>query len=158
MKSYAEGTEVPVEKSKAEIENIVGRAGADEFASGSRPGQSMIQFKLKGRVIRFMLPLPDKADKKFMVYGQYNNRHRTPEQAHKVWEQACREKWRALFLSIKAKLYSIETGIEQFDSAFMAQIVMPNGKTMEELAVPMIAQAYERGTMPDMNVLALTYD
>jgi hypothetical protein len=60
-------------------------------------------------------------------------------------------------LSIKAKLYSVECGIEQFDSAFMAQVVMPNGKTMEELAVPMIKQAYERGTMPDMNVLALTY-
>jgi len=39
----------------------------------------------------------------------------------------------------------------------MAQIVMPNGKTMEELCVPMIGQAYESGQMPDMNVLALTY-
>jgi hypothetical protein len=157
MKSYAEGTEVSVEKSKSEIEAILQKAGCDEFATGARPTQAMIQFKLKGRVIRFLLPLPDRNDKKFVVCGQYGNRRRTPEMAYKAWEQACREKWRALFLSIKAKLYSIETGIEQFDSAFMAQIVMPNGKTMEELAVPMITQAYERGTMPDMNVLALTY-
>ncbi len=157
MKSYAEGTEVSVEKSKGEIEALIQKAGADEFASGSRPGQSMIQFKLKGRVIRFTLPLPDKNDKKFSLCGQYNNRRRMPEMAHKAWEQACREKWRALYLSIKAKLYSIETGIEQFDSAFMGQIVMPNGKTIEELVVPMICQAYERGSMPDMNVLALTY-
>lgn len=157
MRQFAEGTEVSVEKSKGEIEGLISKAGADEFASGSKPGQSMIQFKLQGRIIRFTLPLPDKSDKKFIVYGQYGNRRRTPEQAYKAWEQACREKWRALYLSIKAKLYSIETGIEQFDSAFMAQIVMPNGRTMEELAVPMICQAYERGGMPDFNVLALTY-
>lgn len=157
MKSYAEGTEVSVEKSKGEIEALIQKAGADEFASGSKPGQSMIQFKLSGRVIRFTLPLPDKTDKKFNFCGRYNNRHRAPEMAYKAWEQACREKWRALYLSIKAKLYSVECGIEQFDSAFMAQVVMPNGRTMEELAVPMICQAYERGTMPDMNVLALTY-
>jgi hypothetical protein len=157
MRSYAEGTEVSVEKSKSEIEAILQKAGCEEFASGSRPTQAMIQFKLRSRVIRFLLPLPDKNDKKFTLCGRYNSVRRSPEQAYKVWEQACREKWRALFLSIKAKLYSIETGIEQFDSAFMAQIVMPNGKTMEELAVPMIAQAYERGSMPDMNVLALTY-
>jgi hypothetical protein len=125
-----------------------------------RPTQAMIQFKLKGRVIRFMLPLPDQNERRFthVKTSQWGSeRPRNVEQSYKVWEQACREKWRALFLSIKAKLYSIETGIEQFDSAFMAQIVMPNGKTMEELAVPMIAQAYERGSMPDMNVLALTY-
>jgi hypothetical protein len=157
MKSYAEGTEVSVEKSKSEIEAILSKAGCEEFASGSRPKQAMIQFKLKKRVIRFLLPLPDKDDPKFTKCGRYNNQTRSPEMAYKAWEQSCREKWRALFLSIKAKLYSIETGIEQFDSAFMAQIVMPNGKTMEELAVPMICQAYERGSMPDMNVLALTY-
>jgi hypothetical protein len=156
MRQFAEGTSVSVEKSKGEIEALVNRAGAEAFASGSRPGQSMIQFQLKGRVIRFTLPLPNRADKKFTQTGRYS-RLRTPEAAYTLWEQSCREKWRALFLSIKAKLYSIESGIETFDSAFMAQVVMPNGKTMEELCVPMIATAYESGQMPDMNVLALTY-
>lgn len=37
MKSYAEGTEVSVEKSKGEIEALISKAGADEFASGTRP-------------------------------------------------------------------------------------------------------------------------
>lgn len=154
--TYAQNTEVSVEKSKGEIEALISKAGADEFASGTRPGQSMIQFKLQGRVIRFVLPLPNKGDPSF-ARSPGGRRWRDADGQYKAWEQACREKWRALFLSIKAKLYSIETGIEQFDSAFMAQIVMPNGRTMEELCVPMIAQAYERGTMPDMNVLALTY-
>lgn len=157
MRQFAEGTEVSVERSKGEIEALISKAGALEFASGTRPGQAMIQFKLRERVIRFTLPLPSKDDKKFQKCGRYNSLQRTEDQVHKVWEQACREKWRALFLSIKAKLCSVECGIETFDSAFMAQVVMPNGRTLEELVVPMIHQAYERGTMPDMNVLALTY-
>ena len=157
MRQFAQGTSVSVEKTKGEIEALVSKAGADAFASASKLGQAMIQFKLKERVIRFGLPLPDRNAKQFSHCGRYMTQLRAPEAAYKAWEQACREKWRALFLSIKAKLYSIETGIEQFDSAFMAQIVMPNRKTMEELCVPMIGQAYESGQMPDMNVLALTY-
>lgn len=155
MRAFAETTSVSVEKTRGEIESIVNRSGADAFASATSAGKAMIQFQLRGRIIRFMLPLPDKGDKKFTRCGRYNERVRTIDAAYAAWEQACRSKWRALFLSIKAKLYSIETGIEQFDSAFMAQIVMPNGKTMEELAVPMIADAYKHGRMPDMTVLAL---
>jgi hypothetical protein len=158
MNSYASGTSVSVEKTKGEIEGLVTRAGADAFASAFANGQAQLQFKLKERIIRFRLPLPKRDDPRFMKRKKYNYMvNNTDEQAYRLWEQACREKWRALFLSIKAKLYSIESGIESFDSAFMAQVVMPNGKTMEELAVPMIEQAYERGAMPDMNVLALTY-
>jgi hypothetical protein len=107
-------------------------------------------------VIRFTLPLPSKEDADF-ARTPGGRRWRDADGQYKAWEQACREKWRALFLSVKSKLYSIETGIETFDSAFMAQIVMPNGQTMEELALPLIADAYTKGKMPDMNVLALTY-
>src|SRR5580765_8295670 len=139
MNAYAENTNVSVEKTKGSIEAIVNQAGADTFGSMSSGDRAMIQFKLKERIIRFTLPLPDKADPKFLKCGRYNERTRSPEQAYAQWEQACRSKWRALFLSIKAKLHSIESGIEHFDSAFMAQIVMPSGQTMEEVATPLIA-------------------
>ena len=67
-----------------------------------------------------------------------------------AWEQACRQRWRALSLSIKAKLESVESGIEEFESVFMAQVVTPNGKTLEEEVRPVIAQAYETGKMPTL--------
>ncbi len=155
MRSYAEGTMVSVEKSRGEIEALVSKAGADAFASASKKGEAMIQFQLGGRVIRFRLPLPDRENAQFALTPG-GRRRRDEAGKYQAWEQSCREKWRALYLSIKAKLYSIETGIETFDSAFMAHIVMPNGRTMEELAVPLIEHAYECGKMPDMNVLALT--
>lgn len=156
MRQFAENTNVSVEKTKGAIEAIVTQAGADAFASMSDTGRAAIQFRLRSRILRFTLPLPDKNDPKFSKCGRYNERTRTAEATYAAWEQACRSKWRALFLSIKAKLHSIESGIETFDSAFMAQIVMPSGQTMEEVAVPLIEQAYKSGKMPTMNLLALT--
>ena len=69
------------------------------------------------------------------------------EAAH---EQATRQRWRALALSIKAKLESVESGIEQFEEAFMAQIVLPNGKTVGEWVAPQIEASYKSGNMPPM--------
>lgn len=53
-------------------------------------------------------------------------------------------------LAIKSKLESVESGIEQFDEAFMAQIVLPDGRTMAEYAMPQIAKSYTSGTMPPL--------
>jgi hypothetical protein len=64
-----------------------------------------------------------------------------------AWEQACRSRWRALFLCIKAKLESIESGIETFEDAFLAHIQMPDGKTVAEHVKPNIAIAYQTNPM-----------
>lgn len=58
--------------------------------------------------------------------------------------------WRALLLTIKAKLEAVAGGIEEFDDAFMAQIVLPTGETMGERSRPLIAQAYESGKVPPL--------
>jgi hypothetical protein len=142
--SYAAQTEVPVDRSKAEIERTLQRYGATEFASGWKMGRAMMQFLMMDRQIRFVLPLPTTEEFKTSEKG----RRRTDAQAYTAYEQACRQRWRALLLCIKAKLESAQSGIEAFETAFMGQIVMPNGKTMEELALPQIKLAYESGKMP----------
>ena len=63
MARYAESTSVSAEKSRGEIERILQRYGADMFSYGWEGRQAAIQFAAKGRRIRFLLPLPDKADK-----------------------------------------------------------------------------------------------
>lgn len=62
-------------------------------------------------------------------------------------EQQTRAKWRALLLCIKAKLESVESGIESFENAFMAHVVMPDGRTVGEHIRPRIASAYAEGKM-----------
>ncbi|WP_210386043.1 hypothetical protein [Phyllobacterium sp. SYP-B3895] len=72
---------------------------------------------------------------------------RTKDQQLQAWEQACRSRWRALLLSIKAKLESVEAGIETFEDAFLAHIQMPDGLSVSEHVRPRIATAYETNSM-----------
>jgi hypothetical protein len=144
---YASETSVSVEKSKAEIERLLQRYGAKEFAHGWKAGRAVIQFGMMDRCVRFILPLPDKIEFAKTPSGR---RTRSDADTLKAWEQGCRQRWRALTLTIKAKLESVESGIEEFDTAFMGQVVMPNGKTISEEITPMIEQAYKTGKMPSL--------
>jgi len=141
---YAQQTSVSVEKSKADIERLLMKYGAAKFGLGWDLVGATIGFQLSGRYIRFTLPLPDKGSKEFM-YTPEKKRMRSTEESLKAWEQACRQKWRALALVIKAKLEAVESGITTFEDEFMANIVMPGGKTVSEMVRPEIAQAYESG-------------
>lgn len=111
--AYAEQTTVPVERSRAEIERTVAAYGARGFVSGwTDTGRAMIEFLAHGRRVRFVLHTPDPADKLYTQYRHSSGKMlpRDPATARKFWEQACRSRWRALHLCIKAKLESVESG------------------------------------------------
>ncbi len=146
---YAKDTNVPVEKSKAEIEGILRRYGADRFMSGWGPKCASIQFVVQGRHVKFLLPLPDQNDAQFRTTPE-RKRVRSPEQQHEAWEQACRQRWRALALSIKAKLEAVSVGITTFEEEFLAHIVLPDGQTVGNWMSPQIEASYKNGGMPQM--------
>jgi hypothetical protein len=148
MARYAENTEVSCERSQAEIRAIIGRYGAARYATLDEPGRAAIMFEVENRRIRFTLPLPDVADKQFDKDGRGSIR--SIDSRHKVWEQACRQRWRALALAIKAKLEAVETGIASFEEEFLNYIVLPDGVTVGEFIRPQIEVAYSKGTMPKM--------
>lgn len=145
MSRFAENTDVPVEKSRAEIERLIVRYGATSTAFMNGPGRAMIAFEASGRRILFELPLPDQADKRFERDGR--NSVRGPEKRYAAWEQACRQKWRALALVIKAKLEAVASGITTFEDEFLAHIVMPDGQTVGQHVRPTIAATYDSGQM-----------
>lgn len=148
MARFAEGTEVSVERSRAEIERLIIRYGATSTAFFNGPNEAMIVFEAKERRIMFRLPLPARDDKAFTTFKRGFNAHeRTAEGALAQWEQACRQRWRALALVIKAKLEAVESGITTFEDEFLAHIVMPDGNTVSSHIRPRIAQAYETNTM-----------
>lgn len=64
--------------------------------------------------------------------------------AAEEWEQACRQKWRALALLVKAKLEAVDAKISSVEEAFFADIVMPDGRTVYESAREQVAIAYEK--------------
>ena len=147
--AYAEKTTVSVAKSKADIEDMVQRAGAGQFVSGYKDNLAVIGFTMADRQIRFILPLPSKDEKQFWYTPERRNK-RSDEQAYAAWEQACRSKWRSLFLIIKAKLEAVESGISTVEREFFYDIVLPDGKTVGEWMAPQLEAGYESGKMPPL--------
>lgn len=145
---YASGTSVSVERTKSEIELTLRRYGATQFVSGwdSDQGRAYVGFHVSERTIKFVLTLPRSDDPLATHTPQGRLRCDTDAQRH--WEQMVKQKWRALLLVIKAKLESVNGGIETIEEAFMPQIVLPGGGTMGEWAAKAIPQAYASGKMP----------
>lgn len=148
--SYATSTSVSVERSRAEIERMLQRYGASQFVSGWQGNIAAIGFVLDKLAVRFELPLPDKnADEFQQTPG--GRRRRNPDAAHKAWEQACRSRWRALLLVIKAKLEAVEVGISTIEREFLANVVVPGtSHTVYDEIGPKLLAAAETGKRPQL--------
>ena len=143
MARFAENTTVSVEKSRAEIEKLIVRYGATATAFMNAPGRAMIMFEAKKRKVVFELPLPAIEDKDFQRDGRGSAR--SPQKRYEAWESACRQRWRALALVIKAKLEAVESGITTFEDEFLAHIMMPDGQTVGSHVKPTIEAWYSGG-------------
>lgn len=148
MSRYAEATTVDAPRSRAEIERILERYGATGFMYGWQRDTAIVAFEAKGRRIRFTIPLPDRHDRAFTHTP--TGLRRTAKSEQEAFEQATRQRWRALALVIKAKLEAVESGISEFQEEFMAFIVLPDGQTVGEWMGPQIAETYRTGQMPPL--------
>lgn len=142
--TYASETSVSVAKSKAEIEDLLQRAGGTKFGVLTDDDKASVLFQLQDRRIMFEVALPARE-----AFATRKVRGRTvknsPEQQQREWEQACRSRWRALALAIKAKLVTVESGIETLEEAFLAHIVVPSdgrSRRFADVAIAAIARAY----------------
>lgn len=149
---YATGTTVSVEQSQLEIQRLLTRYGADSYASGWEGGVHVIQFRMHERYVRFRLVLPSATD--FLYDGA--NRRRPRSGVEKAHQAEIRRRWRALLLIIKSKMELVSGGIldddepieERFAREFLPNIVLPDGHTYGEYALPQIDQVYRTGKMP----------
>lgn len=146
MSPYASETDVPVERSKAQIEELVRTNGASGYQSGWGEGWEAIGFQID-------LPLPKGAPKDSkppmrFVKLRLPLRERQFQESDKAYGQYRRAAWRALYLTIKAKFVAIETGISSIEREFLADVVMPDGSTVYDYLQPQIEQSYKGGRMP----------
>lgn len=123
---YAVDTKVPVGQTRNEIEGELTKYGASSFAFALHDGKAIVMFEYDSRRVRFDLPLPSGKDDRATAKLQ-------------------RAKWRALFLSIKAKLVSVDTGIETFEEAFLAHVILADGSRVADVIRPAIAQQCATG-------------
>lgn len=153
---YAKDTDVTVERSEMEIKAMLRRYGATEFASGWTESKAVIKFRASDRLVRFELPLPSPEDRelKFHVYnGKVQDwRPRGVEDVKRKVDQACRQRFRALALVIKAKLEAVQSEIASFEEEFYAHIVMPGGKTVYQMTHEQVKEAYLGNRVPQLEL------
>lgn len=149
MTRYAANTDVSSDRSRAEIERTLERYGADQFFYGWQDGAATIGFRMHDRRVQFILPLPDRNADEYRLTPAKRYARSDSDQA-RAYEQAVRQKWRALSLVVKAKLEAVESGITTFEEEFLAHIVLPNGQRVGAWMIPQVTRAYELGAMPPL--------
>jgi len=148
--SYAATTTVPFEKSIAEIVALVKRSGATQIGKFESEEGFQVQFAIKDRLIRFRLKFPalDTIPRR-----NGNNAVLSEVQRKGRLDQAIRQRGRALLLVIKAKLESVESGIETLEQAFLAHVVMSDGVTVYDRINQSIALEYQSGISAGVGLL-----
>jgi hypothetical protein len=137
--SYAEDSKVPVARSRMEIEQLLAKYGATSIGVMLDPGKAQVFFRIDGWSVRFRMPLPRRDEQRFTHRDRWHER--AENAAQRLWEQACRSAWRALLLTIKAKLVSVESNVETFEEAFMAHLVADaSGATVGDRLLPEIRE------------------
>lgn len=151
--TYAENTTVSVEKSKAELDALLRKHGAAQrvFGDDDERGTAFAVFRLADRHYRLEIPMPKLED--FARRGR-NERGwpnaRSPEDQRKHHEQACRARWRAVLLVVKAKLELVAMGVSSIEREFFADLLLPDGRTMHRALAEQIEASYKTGAMPPL--------
>jgi hypothetical protein len=149
--TYAASTDVPADRSRAEIEKAVRRYGGKRFMYGWEEDgpdpRAVVAFVINDRQVRFLLPMPDAQDRQFTHTPARGNR-RSPAEQEKAYDQAVRSRWRSLGLVIRAKLEAVASGIVTFEDEFMAHLVLPEGDTVGQRMHPVLAQTFAEGRTP----------
>ena len=146
MTTYASQTSVSPDRSRAEIERTLTRYGATGFMYGWSDMGALIGFQMRGKQYKTILKMPNK---EFYLRSE-KGRRRTTLQANGAWEQATRQRWRALALVIKAKLEAVESEISTVETEFMTWMVLPNGQTVGQWTMPQLDAIYQSGNMPPL--------
>lgn len=145
MAKYAANTTVSVEKSQSEVQSILRKYGAGRFGTMEEPGiAAYLMFEYKEMMIQITVPLPQREEFKKTDTG----RHRKETQINEAYEQAIKQRWRALVLAVKAKLEAVEIGISTLEKEFMAFVVMPDGRQLGDHLLPQLQQIAKSGNMP----------
>lgn len=153
MGKYAAGTTVEQNRTVQDLEKLLESYGATGFAYGKKGSKQLVAFEMQGRSVRFALHLPPVNDPSVIPLAQEMARAAkvaVPRAPGAAYAFIARQRWRALYLIIKAKLVAIDEGIRTFDNEFSWNVVLPGGETVGELLEPHIDRVYATGHIPPL--------
>lgn len=124
MSAYS-GTNVPIEKSQAEIRTMLRRYGADSFSFGETRGHAEVQFRHGALAVRMRVPIRELTEDEIRAEPSLAR-----QGVYKVLEQgvevSARRVWRVLYWLLKTRMEAIEAGVETFAEAFLAHLLDPH--------------------------------
>lgn len=139
MTTYAKGTTVPTIKTRMEIEALLRKLGCEELGSAESNGTATVFFRKGNWRVQMTMRLPVLKE---LADAHYKKHWRSlgVEAVQKLLAQREREAWRGFLLVIKAKFAALEHGVETFEEAFMPHIVLHDGTTIGQRALPKLRE------------------
>lgn len=126
-KRYAEGTSVPVDRSRGEITGILTEHGCQRVAWATEPAADTLQFELSGHQYRFVIARPTLEDLRAQYLADGRDWSRVMDPPAKV-DAEWRRRWRAHVLLLKAKLEFVAGGDTTLEREFMPALVVAGGR------------------------------
>lgn len=154
--TYAKGTSVDVAKSRAEIDALLTKRGASSVAilNDTELHRAAIAFSLKGSRFRIEVPLQTIEDVNLELkksrptrWSYWGESQRNGWRAERL-TQLHRERWRAVLLLIKSKLAVVDIGLSTVEKEFLADMILPNGKTVEVIMAEVVRRGLAEADMP----------
>ncbi len=169
MSRFAQGTSVPMERSRAEVERTLMRYGASGFAyawerrqqpmpreghQGWCPLQSHPEDPQPshcicgaGRIIEREVVAIHFKFKERTIQLEVPMPHECETGTKAKADAAVRQRWRALVLVLKAKLEAVASGISTLEAEFLANVVMADGRTVGQAILPRLSEAVASGRL-----------
>ena len=147
-KRYATGTDVPVTRSKTELNAYLEKIGATKILLGADKdlGVDVIMFEVNGRPVKLEVHTPSASE----VQATPTGKRRNGEPLQHAIEAETRRRWRALILMLTAKWEAIQSGIATFEAEFLPYTMLPNRQTVAEYLEPQVKDIIEHRKMPPM--------
>lgn len=133
-KRYAQGTKVAVAVSRTEVEALLTKHEAHATMTGcdNQKQRAFVQFSMAKRIFRIPVDYSERVGRAQDL------------------EQRQREAWRLLFLIIKSKLEVIRMGESSPEVEFLANVMLPDGSTVQDQVLPELERVYLTGQMPKL--------
>lgn len=133
---FAADTAVPSSKSKMELDALLLKHGATQRGVYEEADRGIVIFSMQNRQIKLVVKLP-------ALTG-------LDARALAKAEQDTRAAWRRVLLVTKAKLELVLDAGGNIEQEFLADILLPDGRTVHDALKPQLADSYENGKMPPL--------
>lgn len=152
MAKYAQGTTVPVERSRDELAQLLRRYGIKRYVQEHDEDNSRhaVAFQLNDRWYRIGLEPPPLEE-----FETYTDRYgwetrREKADAIKERDKEFRRRWRVLLLLMKAKLETVQDGTMSAEDEFLPYLALADGSTFSQSVQGQVEEYYTTGKLPKL--------